>query len=392
MTQRVAWMVLFLCGLVLPAFSQGHSGGKPGGTSSGGTSLPGSLGSGSGPSSITHSAVFFSGKVVLDDGTELTEPASIQTICSGQRHTEAYTDSHGNFSFQFGDTSSSANAAFTDASSNAMSGPSPNQNQRDWRGCQVQAVLGGFSSETVELSSRVSNLENADLGRLALHRLEHVEGTSISVTSALAPPAARKALEKGREQEKKQKWDDAQKSFAKAVEIYPKYAVAWYELGRLQLHVHNLADGQKSFQKASAADPKYVNPYEALAQLAFQARQWQEVDRVTTQLLALNPVNFLDAYFMNGVANLYLHSFDAAEKICRQGIAVDGTQHQIPKLHYLLAMVLVEKREYAESSEQLRTDMALTKDPNERAAAQRELEHVAKLSANANPTPADGQK
>jgi tetratricopeptide (TPR) repeat protein len=135
-----------------------------------------------------------------------------------------------------------------------------------------------------------------------------------------------------------------------------------------------------------------VNPYEALAQLAFQARQWQEVDRVTTQLLALNPVNFLDAYFMNGVANLYLHSFDAAEKICRQGIAVDGTQHQIPKLHYLLAMVLVEKREYAESSEQLRTDMALTKDPNERAAAQRELEHVAKLSANANPTPADGQK
>lgn len=329
---------------------------------------------------------------MLDDGTELSEPASIQTICSGQRHTEAYTDSHGNFSFQFGDTSSSANAAFTDASSNAMSGPSPNQNQRDWRGCQVQAVLAGFSSETVELSSRVSNLENADLGRLALHRLEHVEGTSISVTSALAPPAARKALEKGREQVKKQKWDDAQKSFAKAVEIYPKYAVAWYELGRLQLHVHNLADAQKSFQKASAADPKYVNPYEALAQLAFQARQWQEVDRVTTQLLALNPVNFLDAYFMNGVANLYLHSFDAAEKICRQGIAVDGTQHQIPKLHYLLAMVLVEKREYAESSEQLRTDMALTKDPNERAAAQRELEHVAKLSANANPTPADGQK
>jgi tetratricopeptide (TPR) repeat protein len=329
---------------------------------------------------------------VLDDGSELTEPASIQTICGGQRHTEAYTDSRGNFSFQFGDTSSSANAAFTDASSNAMNGPSPNQDQRDWRGCQVQAVLAGFSSETVELSSRVSNLENADLGRLALHRLEHVEGTSISVTSALAPPAARKALEKGRDQEKKQKWDDAQKSFAKAVEIYPKYAVAWYELGRVQLHAHNVADAQKSFQQATEADPKYVNPYEALAQLSFEARQWQEVDRLTTRLLALNPINFPDAYFMNGVANLYARQFDAAEKICRQGIAVDSTQHQIPKLHYLLAMVLIEKREYAESSEELRADIALTKDPNERAAAQRELENVAKLSANASPTPADDKK
>src|SRR5947207_14560894 len=46
---------------------------------------------------------FLSGKVVLEDGTPLSESAPIQTICRGQRRNEAYTDSHGNFSFEFGD-------------------------------------------------------------------------------------------------------------------------------------------------------------------------------------------------------------------------------------------------------------------------------------------------
>jgi tetratricopeptide (TPR) repeat protein len=385
MPSRIALVVFFLCGFVLPAFSQ--HGGKSGGSSSGASSTGASAVS---PAPSMQSGVFFTGKVALDDGTELTEPVSIQTICNGQRHTETYTDSRGNFSFEFGNPNSS-NAAFTDASSSVRNGPAA-QDQRDWHSCQVQAVLAGFSSETVELSSRVTSLESADLGRLALHRLEHVEGTSISVTSALAPPAARKALEKGRDEEKKQKWDEAQKSFAKAVQIYPKYAVAWFELGRIQAHNRNTPDAQASFEKAVEADPKYVNPYEALAQLSFQSRQWQEVDRLTGKLLELNPINFPEAYFMNAVANFYQQKFDLAEKTCRQGISIDSTQHQIPKLHYLLAMVLIEKHDYTDSSEQLHEYIALTKDPGEIAAAQKELEQVAKLSASASPTPATDKK
>src|SRR5690242_6021969 len=45
--------------------------------------------------------LFLSGKVVLEDGAELGEGAAIQTICRGQKHTETYSDSHGNFNFQF---------------------------------------------------------------------------------------------------------------------------------------------------------------------------------------------------------------------------------------------------------------------------------------------------
>jgi len=38
---------------------------------------------------------FISGKVVLDDGTQLTESATILTICRGHRQAVTHTDSHG---------------------------------------------------------------------------------------------------------------------------------------------------------------------------------------------------------------------------------------------------------------------------------------------------------
>src|ERR1039458_5636256 len=66
------------------------------------------------------SAIFVSGKVVVDDGTDLTEPAMIQTICRGRRHSETYSDTHGSFSFQFGAPNQGAAAAISDASSSSV--------------------------------------------------------------------------------------------------------------------------------------------------------------------------------------------------------------------------------------------------------------------------------
>ena len=202
----------------------------------------------------TQSEIFISGKVVLDDGTELTEPAVIQTICRGRRHSETYSDTHGSFSFRFGDPTQGSAAAISDASSsNVNNNGMGTQSRQDLQDCQIQAELAGFSSQPVELNTRIGLTSSIDVGRVPLHRLAHVEGTSISVTSALAPPAARKAFEKGLEQEKKNKWEDAQKSFEKAVQIYPRYATAWYQLGRLQLR--NQLSGPSPAQNPSCNQP-----------------------------------------------------------------------------------------------------------------------------------------
>ncbi|PYX08498.1 MAG: hypothetical protein DMG85_10350 [Acidobacteria bacterium] len=146
--------------------------------------------------------IFLSGRVVLDDGSELTEPVAIQTICRGQKRTVTRSDFHGGFSFELGSQNPMANVAgISDAETDnswSDSMTSSRRGQRDYRDCELQAVLPGFSSELIQLSSKISEFESSDIGRVTLHRLAHVDGLTISVTSALAPSGTRKAFDKGR--------------------------------------------------------------------------------------------------------------------------------------------------------------------------------------------------
>jgi tetratricopeptide (TPR) repeat protein len=331
--------------------------------------------------------VFLSGKVVLDDGTPLTESATIQTICKGERHNETYTDSHGNFSFELGNRGPGSSAAGMGDAETSFGDSSPNRsNQRDWHDCELQAILPGYSSQVLELASKVSMSETTDLGRIALHRLGEVQGFTVSATSVQAPNGARKAFEKGRDQQKKQKWDDAQRSFEKAVEIYPKYAVAWFELGRLKLRKTDEVGAREAFNQALGADSKFVSPYQGLAELAMRHSEWQDVVKNTDQILALNPVSFPDAWFQNSVGNYSLKNFEAAERSARRGLKIDPA-HQIPELEYMLGMILMQKASYKEAEEHMQQFLHLASQPADREEAQKQLAQIAKLSASA-PAPA----
>src|SRR4051794_37826384 len=131
--------------------------------------------------------IFVSGKVVVDDGSVLTESALIQTICRGQKRTETHTDSHGSFSFQFGSRTSMNRDVDYDAETSSNPTPSGRSERRNLQDCELQASLSGFKSEVVQLGGRFSGDENADVGRVVLHRLANVDGFTISVTTAQAP-------------------------------------------------------------------------------------------------------------------------------------------------------------------------------------------------------------
>ena len=72
------------------------------------------------PDTTMGQRAFISGKVVLDDGTQITESATIQTICRGHKQTVTHTDSHGGFSFELGDRMSAASADFSGADVDSM--------------------------------------------------------------------------------------------------------------------------------------------------------------------------------------------------------------------------------------------------------------------------------
>lgn len=335
---------------------------------------------------------FLTGKVVLDDGTQLTESASIQTICRGRRQTVTHTDSHGGFSFELGDRASTFAAGIGEADVDSISNPGTGSRggniQRDWRECELLALLPGFTSQPVDLSARLSTFESADIGRLVLHRLGQVEGLTISATSAMAPRDAQKAYEKGREKVSKEKWEEAQQLFSKAVEIYPKYAAAWFDLGRIQLRNNDAAPARHSFEQSIAADPKYVNPYRGLAELDLGQQRWPELVAVTSQLLALNPVSFPDAWLRNAVGNYYLQNLPEAEKSARHGMKVDD-QHQVPRLEYLLGVILIQRRNYTEAATHIQNYLKVATQPSEIEAAQKQLAEITRLSASVGDSAAE---
>jgi len=117
--------------------------------------------------------------------------------------------------------------------------------------------------------------------------------------------------------------------------------------------------------------------------------------KVTDQLLALNPVSFPDAWFRNALGNYYLHNFAAAEKSARQGMKVDDS-HQLPKLEYLLAVIVMQRHDYQEAAAHIQNFLKVATQPADIEDAQKQLAEITRLSASATEPgsgePATGEK
>ena len=348
--------------------------------------------------------IFLSGKVRLDDGTPPPETVVIERVCGGQARPEAYTDSKGHFSFELGrnqgmfaDASVSGtggmggmdgmNSGGFGSSSSGMSGMGNNRgfSERDLLNCEIRAVLPGFRSEVVSLATRRS-MDNPDVGTIILHRMGNVEGRVISGTSLNAPKDAKKAFDKGQDLVKKKKIDEAAKSFQKAVEVYPKYATAWYELGRLQEAQQQVDAAKKSYEQAVAADPKYINPHLSLAALAARSKDWQATADTTARVIKLDPFDYPAAYFYNSVANYNLKNYEAAEKSALEAQKLD-TKHNIPKVNQLLGILLAEKRDFNGAAEQMRNYLKFAPGAQDAAMVRGQLAEIEKLSGGAGAPP-----
>jgi tetratricopeptide (TPR) repeat protein len=332
----------------------------------------------------------------MDDGNKPSSDISIQRVCYGSPHTEAHTDSKGHFSFLVG----GSGATLMDASESSMD-PSPRyganssmMNQgiggqrtisaRDLNGCQIQASYPGYRSDAIDLYQRRS-LDNPDIGVIVLHRLGNVQGTAISITSELAPKKARKAYEKALQLESKEKFDEAAVRLQEAVTEYPKYAIAWQELGRLQRASNKPEEARKSFQAAIAADGKYVNPYDSLAGLEAQQGKWQEAADQSKHAVYLNPVEYPSSWYYNALANYNLKHSDVAEKSAKEVLKLDGA-HKLPQVHLLLAQVNVERSNYTEAAQHIQTYLQLAPNAPNTATLK---EQLAKLQATIAQTQAN---
>ncbi len=369
------------------------AGGNPSGSGTG-RFPPNMTGRSDGPvTGSLNGSIYLTGNVMLDDGTPPPDPVTIERVCGGAPRAQAYTDRKGRFSFQIGQTSGIMQDASEDgpglpgtsrpatsiASGVGSQQPQlPNVPDMQLANCDLRAVLAGFRSDTVSLGAR-RLLDDPNVGTIMLHRLANVEGSAVSMTSLQAPKEARRAYDRALQDLRRNKLPEAGKELRKAVDIYPNYAAAWYELGRIQEQNRDIEQARKSFAKAMAVDAKFISPYLKLAELEAKAEDWAELADTTNRLLKLDAVDYPMAYFYNATANLNLGQFDTAERSARAGEKLD-TPHRFPRLEQVLAMILARKKDYAGAAAHLRSYLLLAPDAEDAARMKKELADLERLS------------
>ena len=395
------------------AFAQ--QGGQAGGTSSapgrGGTTTPTPTPTPTPRPSTTQTPtpqpqaprpIWVSGRVMMYDGGDPPEPVTIERVCSSNSvHPEGYTDSRGHFSFNLGQNA----GLFADASTSIFSdltqqgglnsGPSSNsggptgggmQDSAYWD-CELRARLPGYRSETVSLAGR-RMLDAPDVGSIILYPLAKIQGMTASATSGQAPKDARKAYEKGLEAVKKNKPDQAEQEFRKAVGIYPRYAAAWLELGKALERRDHKAEAREAYASALAADPKFVYPHQQLYQMALQEQNWKSLIDHTDELVRLDPFEFPVAYYFNALGHLQLKEYDAAEKSALQAIEADRKQSN-PKTHYLLGAIQVQKQDWTGAAQSFRAYLKAAPNASDKASVEKTLGQLDQQISRVQPASQD---
>ncbi len=336
--------------------------------------------------------IYLSGRVLMDDGVPPPDFVTMYLVCNGQPRPQGYTDSKGRFSISLGDN----NAMTPDASVGSTNDPFGNSSgdrgfpgsmgpgrsgmsERELMNCELKAELPGYRSDVISLAGR-RVMDNPEIGTIILHRLANVEGFTFSMTTAMAPKDAKKAYEKGLDRNKKKKFADALPELEKAVNLYPKYAVAWYELGRAYNAQKQGDRAREAFLKSTEADPKFVSPQLELLQFAVNERDWEKIEKQAGVVIKLNPYISPQVWFFHSVASYNLKNLDAAEKSAREAAKLD-TNHRNPKINHLLGVILADKGEYSSALDQMRTYLASAPNAPDAANVKTMVTELEKLSA-----------
>lgn len=338
----------------------------------------------------TERVIFFSGKVMLDDGSAPADAVRIERVCDGRASFEAWTDEKGQFGFKVasgrsefveGDASlPGAQPAELNKAINSSSSQYSNPITTTLRHCELQAVLSGYRSERVSMAIK-SMMDDARLGTIILHPMSRASSLIVSATTLQAPSTARKAYERGLDAMRAEKWDAAAAEFGKAVKIYPKFAVVWYQLGLARQGRHDAAGALQAWKQAQQSDPRYIKPYESLTVAADRRGDWAESENYSRLWIQLDPEDFPGAYLFNAVANARLNKPEEAERAARQGLRLDKDQ-RIPRMNYVLGLILMDKKAYAESARCFRKYLELAPNAGDAAIVRQQLPKLEELAAN----------
>ncbi len=315
----------------------------------------------------------FYGKVEMANGKLPWMTIPVVVTCDGKVRYNSIADPKGGFEIVPPGKSSEVLSQKKDADHTA-----PTQ----LIGCAVNAQVEGFTSKPLNIANRTV-VDDPSLGTIKLQRDEHAAGSITSATTESASPDALKEFEKAHGDDLSGHASSARHHLEKAVSLDPKFAEAWYHLGKLE-EADNPAQALSAYQKAVADDPGYLPPYEGIASISAAQKKWQDVANATTKSLQLDPAGTPEIWYYSAVANFNLGNRTQAETSAETAMAMDPG-HRVQNTEQMLAVILAARGDYADALLHLRNCLTyMSPGPNTELVKQQvsQLEKVVPPSAS----------
>ena len=353
--------------------------------------------------------MFLLGRVATDDGTPVPHDMLVERVCNASVRQQVYATSRGDFSMELGSMTDSyldASGTRSPQYGQASKVPGMGISRLELINCELRATASGFHSSVISLVDLTPVSSSMDVGAILVHRATKVKGMTLSAAPYKAPRDARRAYEKGLEAERNGRLADARQYFEKAVEIYPKYANAWFQLGAVLQNLAQKESARTAYTHATTIDSKFLPPYLSLASMAYEAEDWTQVLNLTNQVLDLDPLKYANvtgyildldpqdyakAYFYNSAANYKLNKMEDAEKSGLNAERLD-VRPRFPQLHLLLAEIFARKNNYATAISELTIYLELAPHAKNADQVRERLARLEKLNGPVSSSEKNDQK
>lgn len=272
----------------------------------------------------------FHGKVVMEDGTPPGRLVGIQRTCPGGDPVR-----EGNTSAKTGEYFI---RLYLSDSGEVFSGAG---GFTQMLMCYLEAVTPGYKSTHIDLSDR-RILANPQFPTMVLS--PQPPGALVDLGRPTSvPAAARKTWDRAVKALAANNWAASETTLREVVAAAPEFAVAWSALGAACMNQQKPEEARKALARAIALDPKPLPPYQALAEVELQLKDWPAALQTSAKLIAADSVHsYLEAYLDNAIARFQLKDLDRALERMNELIRLDRHQ-DLPRSEYILGMILEAK-------------------------------------------------
>jgi tetratricopeptide (TPR) repeat protein len=207
--------------------------------------------------------------------------------------------------------------------------------------------------------------------------LTGMHASTVEVADLQVPAKAQKEYEDGCAALKNKKLTDAETHLRKVVKEYAKYAAAWVLLGQVLQARQKTDEARDACSHPLTSATNYLPAYLCLTDISARANHWDEVLKLSTRALEIDPTSSASAYAYNATANLNLRHLEEAEKSALRASEIDS-KHSEPRLFYLLAEIYAAKGDLANVTAQLREYLKFATEPDDKVVVEK---YLAKLEA-----------